>query len=65
MLKPNRLLKRTGHFWEDRYRSTSFPEHEQQRALNTLRHIHVSPKTAEMHKGLFLCLQQIRHLPPP
>jgi putative transposase len=61
----NRMLKRTGHFWEGRYRSTSFPEHEQQRALNTLRYIHANPKTAGMRKSIFLCLQQLRHLPPP
>ena len=49
----NRMLKRTGHFWEGRYRSTSFPEHEQQRALNTLRYIHANPKTAGMRKSYF------------
>jgi putative transposase len=49
----NRLLKRTGHFWEGRYRSASFPEHEQQRALNTLRYIHANPKTAGMRKSYF------------
>jgi len=26
--------------------NTSFPDHEQQRALNTLRYIHANPKTA-------------------
>ena len=49
----NRMLKRTGHFWEGRYRSTSFPAHEQQRALNTLRYIHANPKTAGMRKSYF------------
>ncbi|MDP3253652.1 MAG: hypothetical protein Q8M77_17245 [Hydrogenophaga sp.] len=53
VLEPNRLLKRTGHFWESHYRSTSFPEHEQQRALNALRQIHAHPKTAGMRKGYF------------
>jgi putative transposase len=42
-----------GHFWEGRYRNTSFPDHEQQRALNTLRYIHANPKTAGMRKGYF------------
>jgi len=49
----NRLLKRSGHFWEGRYRSTSFPDHEQQRAVNTLRYIHANPKTAGVRKGYF------------
>jgi hypothetical protein len=40
-------------FWDGRYRSTSFPDHEQQRALNTLRYIHANPKTAGMRKGYF------------
>jgi hypothetical protein len=33
--------------------NTSFPDHEQQRALNTLRYIHANPKTAGMRKGYF------------
>lgn len=44
----NRLLKRSGHFLENCYRSTAFPEHKQQRALNTLRYIHANQKTAGM-----------------
>jgi hypothetical protein len=40
-------------FLEGHYRSTSFPDHEQQRALNTLRYIHANPKTAGMRKGYF------------
>lgn len=49
----NRMLKRSGHFWEGRYRSTSFPGHDQQRSLNTLRTIHANPKAAGMRRGYF------------
>ncbi|MBE9145832.1 transposase [Planktothrix mougeotii] len=49
----NRMLKRTGHFWEKRYHSTSFPSSDQRRALNTLRYIHANPQSAGMQKGFF------------
>lgn len=38
----NRLLNRTGHFWEKRYHSTGFPNTDTRRALNTLRYIHAN-----------------------
>jgi len=47
------MLKRSGHFWEGRSRSSSFPEHEPKRALNTLRHIYANRKTAGMRKSHF------------
>ena len=40
----NRMLNRTGHFWEKRYHSTGFPNTDKRRVLNTLRYIHASPK---------------------
>ena len=40
----NRMLNRTGHFWEKRYHSTGFVNTDQRRALNTLRYIHANPK---------------------
>ena len=49
----NRLLNRTGHFWEKRYHSTGFPNTEHRRALNTLRYIHSNPKAANMQQGWF------------
>ncbi|PSB27745.1 transposase [Stenomitos frigidus] len=49
----NRMLNRTGHFWEKRYHSTAFPVHDQRRALNTLRYIHANPKAANMQQGFF------------
>lgn len=49
----NRLLNRTGHFWEKRYHSTGFPNTDKQRALNTLRYIHGNPKAANMQQGWF------------
>ncbi|MEO1095267.1 MAG: transposase [Cyanobacteria bacterium J06638_28] len=49
----NRLLNRTGHFWEKRYHSTGFPNTDQRRALNTLRYIHGNPKAANMQQGWF------------
>jgi putative transposase len=36
----NRMLKRTGHFWEKRYHSSGFEKADYKRALNTLRYIH-------------------------
>ena len=49
----NRMLNRTGHFWEKRYHSTSFPNTDIRRALNTIRYIHANPLTAQMQKGFF------------
>jgi putative transposase len=49
----NRMLNRTGHFWEKRYHSTGFPNTDQRRALNTLRYIHANPKAANMQQGFF------------
>jgi len=42
----NRMLKRTGHFWEQRYYSDGFSPSDRERALNTLRYIHGNPKAA-------------------
>ena len=42
----NRMLKRTGHFWEQRYHSSAFPTNDRKRALNTLRYIHANPRVA-------------------
>lgn len=49
----NRMLNRTGHFWEKRYHSTGFPNSDKRRALNTLRYIHANPKAAGMQQGWF------------
>ena len=49
----NRILNRTGHFWEKRYPSTGFPASDQRRALNTLRYIHANPKAANIQQGWF------------
>jgi len=49
----NRMLNRTGHFWEKRYHSTGFPNTDRRRALNTLRYIHGNPKAAGMQLGWF------------
>ncbi|MEH2210918.1 transposase [Nostoc sp.] len=42
----NRMLNRTGHFWEKRYHSTGFDKSDYQRALNTLRYIHATLPSA-------------------
>ncbi|WP_243902670.1 transposase, partial [Aetokthonos hydrillicola] len=34
----NRMLNRTGHFWEKRYHSSGFEKTDYKRALNTLRY---------------------------
>lgn len=49
----NRMLHRTGHFWEKRYYSTGFPADDHKRALNTLRYIHANPKAAGIQQGFF------------
>jgi putative transposase len=49
----NRMLNRTGHFWEKRYHSTAFANTDHRRALNTLRYIHANPKAAGMQTGFF------------
>ncbi len=49
----NRMLNRTGHFWEKRYHSTGFEVSDKRRALNTLRYIHANPKAAGMQQGFF------------
>lgn len=49
----NRMLNRTGHFWEKRYHSSGFPNTDYRRVLNTLRYIHANPKAANMQQGFF------------
>ncbi len=49
----NRMLRRTGHFWEKRYFCDGFPASDRERALNTLRYIHGNPKAAKMRHGFF------------
>ncbi|MUG96466.1 transposase [Scytonema sp. UIC 10036] len=49
----NRMLNRTGHFWEKRYHSSGFEKSDYTRALNTLRYIHCNPKASGMQSGFF------------
>jgi putative transposase len=49
----NRMLRRTGHFWERRYFCDGFSASDRERALNTLRYIHGNPKAAKMRHGFF------------
>ena len=49
----NKMLNRTGHFWEKRYHSSGFPSNDYRRVLNTLRYIHANPKAAGMQTGWF------------
>ncbi|WP_088242359.1 transposase [Calothrix rhizosoleniae] len=49
----NRMLNRTGHFWEKRYHSSGFEKNDYKRVLNTLRYIHANPKAANMQQGYF------------
>jgi putative transposase len=49
----NRMLNRTGHFWEKRYHSSGFEKTDYRRVLNTLRYIHANPKAAGMQQGFF------------
>ena len=47
----DRMLHRTGHFWEQRYHSTTFATTDTTRALNSLRYIHANPKAAGISSG--------------
>jgi putative transposase len=49
----NRMLNRSGHFWEKRYHSSGFERTDYKRALNTMRYIHSNPKAAGMQQGFF------------
>ena len=49
----NRLLRRTGHFWERRYHSSGFARDDHVRALNTLRYIHGNPRAAGIQTSFF------------
>ena len=49
----NRMLNRTGHFWEKRYYADGFAPEDIDRALYTLRYIHANPKAAKMRSGFF------------
>ncbi len=49
----NRMLNRTGHFWEKRYHSSGFLKTDRRRDLNILRYIHANPKAAGMQCGFF------------
>ena len=49
----NRMMNRTGHFWEKRFHAVGFPSSDHQRVLNTLRYIHANPKAAGMQRGFF------------
>jgi putative transposase len=48
----NRMLSRTGHFWEKRYHSTGFPIGNKRQALNTLRYIHINRRVGTAHHPL-------------
>lgn len=45
------MLNRTGHFWEQRYHSSSFATSDHDRALATLRYIHANPIAAGIRRG--------------
>jgi len=47
----NRMLGRSGHFWEGRYYSE--PITDDRRALYTLRYIHGNPKSARIRRGFW------------
>lgn len=48
----NRLLGRTGHFWEARYHAVPVPDGDQRHVLNVLRYIHGNPYAAGASPGL-------------
>ncbi len=44
----NRLLRRRGHFWEQRYHAAAVPDKDADHALRVLRYIHANPRAAHM-----------------
>ena len=49
----NRMLRRTGHFWERRYHGSGFARDDHVRALNPLRSIHGNPRAAGIQTSFF------------
>ena len=47
----NRLLKRSGHFWEGRYHAVAVSNRDQRHVLNVLRYIHGNPFAAGAAPG--------------
>ena len=47
----NRLLRRRGHFWEQRYHAAAVLEKDTDHALRVLRYIHANPRAAHMTEG--------------
>jgi putative transposase len=47
----NRLLKRTGHFWEARYHAVAVKNDDHRHVMNVLRYIHGNPLAAGVRKG--------------
>ena len=47
----NRLLKRTGHFWEARYHAVAVNNDDHRHVMNVLRYIHGNPFAAGVRKG--------------
>jgi putative transposase len=50
-MRMNRLLNRTGHFWEARYHAVPVSNRDQRHVLNVLRYIHGNPMAAKVRKG--------------
>jgi putative transposase len=50
-MRMNRLLGRTGHFWEARYHAVPVSNQDQRHVLNVLRYIHGNPMAAKVRKG--------------
>ena len=50
-MRMNRLLGRTGHFWEARYHAVPVPNHDQRHVLTVLRSIHGNPMAAGVRRG--------------
>ena len=49
----NRLLRRTGHFWDRHSQGSGLARDDQARALNTLRSIHGNPRAAGIQTSFF------------
>ena len=47
----NRLLRRRGHFGEQRYLAAAVPDKDTDHALRVLRYIHANPRAAHMTEG--------------
>ena len=61
-MRMNRLLNRTGHFWEARYHAVPVSNRDQRHVLNVLRYIHGNRDGGQGAQGVSRSLHELRCL---